>query len=244
MTVIDVFGTYNVRDLGGYKTEDGHRTKSHTLIRAGNLDKLPEASQQQLIAYGIKTVIDIRDEWEVAHYPNAFADSPHVTYLNIPLLGDALSNDDAWQKDTADYDRLSDLYITYLEGCKRQIAAILTTIANQDMPTVFHCHAGKDRTGIIAALLLSMSGVSVEDIATDYSLSDQHIQHLITEWRQYAVANGQDMEEFARKTASRPETMVEMMDYLNRTYGSTRDYLRSCGISDVVIDTIKVALSE
>lgn len=231
MSHIHIVGTYNVRDLGGLPTLTGKQTKLHTILRAGNLDKLPVTSQEQLLTYGVTTIIDIRDEWEATHYPNVFAHSPRVNYHNLPLLGDSLSNDITWQSESESYDDLHELYIKYVERCQTQIAQIFTTIASSPSATLFHCHAGKDRTGIIAALLLSVVGVSIHDISEDYRVSSTQIPHLIDEWRQYAMKNGQDMERFNRKVASVPQTIIEMLHFIQSKYDNTANYLLTCGLS-------------
>jgi protein-tyrosine phosphatase len=244
MQSITVTGTYNVRDLGGYITVHGTQTKRQMLIRSGNLDKIPVSSQRQLIDYGVTTVIDIRDEWEAEHYPNVFANSSTIKYLNLPLIGDALSNDETWQRESENYIFLHELYINYLERCKSQIKAIFTAISQSKSTTIFHCHAGKDRTGIITALLLSSLGVQDHDIAEDYSLSNQQITHLIADWREYAVQKGQDMKHFEVKIASSPETIIEMLNYIQKKYGSTAGYLQSCDISDDVINQLQGHFTE
>ncbi|MGB7342377.1 MAG: tyrosine-protein phosphatase, partial [Phototrophicaceae bacterium] len=214
MQQLNVIGTYNIRDLGSYPTLGGQRTRKQWLIRSGNLDKLPIASQQQLYDYGVRTIIDIRDEWEVEHYPNVFSDSMDVTYHNLPLLGDALSNDEDWQRESKQYVHLHDLYNKYLEKCKTQIASIISTIATSDAITICHCHAGKDRTGIIVALILSVVGVAHNHIAHDYALSRQEINHLVDEWRQYAIAHDKALDELERGAASDPETILTMLHYI------------------------------
>src|SRR5689334_13916500 len=75
---LDIEGGYNIRDLGGYPTKDGRTTQPHRLIRSGNLDKMSARGQQQLIDYGVKTIIDVRDEWEAQHFPNPFVQSGRV----------------------------------------------------------------------------------------------------------------------------------------------------------------------
>lgn len=239
MSQINIVGTYNVRDLGGLPTITGKKTKSHMILRSGNLDKIPVASQEQLLTYGVTTIIDIRDEWEVTHYPNVFAQSPHVNYHNIPLLGDTLSNDITWQAESDSYEYLHELYIKYLERCQAQIAQIFTAIASSDPITLFHCNAGKDRTGIIAALLLSVVGVANHDIAEDYRVSSKQIIHLIDEWRQYAIQNEQDMERFNRKVASVPQTIIKSLHFIESKYDNTASYLQTCGVSQASITQLQ-----
>jgi protein-tyrosine phosphatase len=236
---LDFEGGYNVRDLGDYPTKDGHSTQQHVLIRAGNLDKLSAVSQQQLIEYGVKTIIDIRDEWEAVNFPNPFAKSGIVTCLNLPLIGDNLSNNVTWKAETHNYSALDEPYTKYLDHCQRQLGAIVSAIAESGFTTLFYCHAGKDRTGIVAALLLGTVGVPDAAIAEDYALSARQIAHLIKQWREYAVQHGQDMQQFERDAASNPETMVNMLEYLTRRYGSVANYLYVCGVSDSQLEHLR-----
>lgn len=231
MRNLTVEGSYNVRDLGGYATADGQQTRWKVLIRAGNLDKVTQAGCQYLINYGVKTVIDLRDEWEVEDFPNVFAQVERVRYVNIPLIGDALSRDEVWRLASENFARLDEFYIYYLEHCQQQIANIVGAIAESGGGTVFHCYAGKDRTGLIAALVLGVVGVSPEDIAEDYAQTSQHIPHLVTAWRNYAVNNGHDMRHFERDSGSTTETMVNTLNYLNKRYGGVSEYLLGCGVS-------------
>lgn len=234
-----ITGTYNVRDLGGFTTESSNKTKARVFIRAGNLDKLPIASQQYLLEYGIKTVVDIRDEWEAKHYPNPFQHSPMVAYQNVPLIGDALSNDKSFQAESKKLTQLSEMYNRYIEHCQPQILKIFTVLAQSKSGTIFHCHAGKDRTGIITALLLRVMGVAVNDIAQDYSLSRQEIDHLVAEWRQYAIENNRDLEQLERNVASDPQTIIDMLDFVDAQYGSVAAYLKMCGLSDALMAQLK-----
>jgi protein-tyrosine phosphatase len=237
---LDVEGGYNVRDLGEYPTKDGHSTQQHVLIRAGNLDKLSAVGQQQLIEYGVKTIIDIRDEWEAVNFPNPFAQSGEVTCLNLPLIGDALSNNPTWKAETQSYSALYELYTKYLDHCQRQLGAIVSAIAENTFATLFYCHAGKDRTGIVTALVLGAIGVPDATIAEDYALSAPQIAHLIKQWREYAVQHGQDMQHFERDVASNSETMISMLNYLTHRYGSVANYLYSCGVSSNQLEHLRM----
>jgi protein tyrosine/serine phosphatase len=107
---LDIEGGYNIRDLGDYAIKDGCFTRRRVLFRAGNLDKLSLTGQQQLIEYGVKTIIDLRDEWEAQNFPNPFAHSKSATYLNLPLIGKNLSSNATWKAETKNYMALSQLY--------------------------------------------------------------------------------------------------------------------------------------
>jgi protein-tyrosine phosphatase len=242
MLQLTVPGTWNVRDPGGFQTRTGKTVKTGVMLRSGNLDKLPAASQKQLIDYGVKTVVDIRDEWEAENYPNVFINGSTVIYRNVPFLGDALSGDQNWQAESSDFTHLHELYIKYVQRCQPQIADIMTAITESESVVMVHCHAGKDRTGIIAALLLSLINVPDDVIAEDYSLSSAQISHLIKEWRAYNLEKGRDMQKFERKVASDPETILRTLQFVRDTFGSTEAYLRQCGVSDATLTILRQRL--
>jgi protein-tyrosine phosphatase len=231
MRQFNVDGGYNIRDLGGYPTQDGRITQYGILIRSGNLDQVSPTGAVQLVGLGASTIIDIRDEWEVENYPDVFAQSSAVTYANLPFMGTALSSTDGWKARTQTYEQLEKLYEIYLEGCRPQIGAIITAIAASKPAAVFHCHAGKDRTGLIAALLLGAAGVPAQVIAEDYAETNQQIMGLVAGWRVSAQAQGQDMQKFARDTGAVAETMLKTLNYLEQRYGGVTNYLVQCGVS-------------
>ncbi|GAB5489968.1 MAG: tyrosine-protein phosphatase [Phototrophicaceae bacterium] len=237
MRELDIVGTYNVRDLEGHITASGDFFESHVLIRAGNLDKLSEESQQKLLEYGVKTIMDVRDEWEAEHYPNPFEHSKAISYHNLPLIGDEFS--DAVHLEASDYADLNERYIKYIEKCQTQIGKIISTIIDSETGIIIHCHAGKDRTGIIIALMLASIGVSEDEIAEDYVLSHQNIQHLIAEWRTYAESKGHDMAQFERENATLPETILTMLAHIEKNFGSVDMYLQHCGLSTEQLNLLK-----
>jgi protein-tyrosine phosphatase len=230
--LLTVEGTYNVRDLGSFAVGTNSATRNRRLIRAGNLDQLSLLAQQQLIAYGVKTVIDLRDEWETQQFPNVFAQFTTVKYLSLPLIGNQLSNNESWKTENENFTLLHELYIKYLEHCKMQIGTIISTIADSEAAIVVHCYAGKDRTGIITALVLGAVGVSDDLIAEDYAQSKSQIMHLIEQWREYALQHNRDMQRLERDSGSEPITILSVLDYAKLHYGSVSDYLRACGVTD------------
>src|SRR5690349_3692419 len=135
--VIKLEGGYNLRDLGDIQTNAGKRTKSGVFVRAGNLDRLSEAAQKQFMDYGLKTVIDLRSEWECQNYPNVFAHSSTVQYKNLPLMDDELSNSPEFKAKTEHCPNLHEVYRVYLDTCQKSLGTIISTIADSPKATVF-----------------------------------------------------------------------------------------------------------
>src|SRR5207249_1639703 len=96
MPPIPVEGSYNIRDLGGYPTREGRTMRSGLFIRAGNLAQVISAGAQQLLGFGAKTIIDLRDEWEVGKYLDAFVPATPVKYTNLSFIGNSLSSTERW----------------------------------------------------------------------------------------------------------------------------------------------------
>jgi protein-tyrosine phosphatase len=237
--IIKLEGGFNLRDLGDITTAAGKTTKREVFVRAGNLDKLSKAAQEQLIDYGVKTVIDLRSEWECQNFPNVFANSNHIHYKNLPMMNDNLSNDPVYKARTRQVSNLGEAYRVYLELCQKPIGAIISTIAESPTTTIFHCYAGKDRTGIVAALLLSIAGVDDAAIARDYAETNEHIQHLVAEWRADAIKNRRDVAKQDRDAAAAPETILDSLAYIRENYRTVEDYLQACGVSVKQLETIK-----
>ncbi|MCQ3929755.1 MAG: protein-tyrosine-phosphatase [Chloroflexi bacterium] len=241
MYPLTVEGGFNMRDLGDYPTQDGRVLLSRKLIRSGNLADVTPSAQQYLIDYGVKTIIDLRDEWEVEQFPNPFAQSTAVRYLNLPLIGKTMSQADnpIWKVEAKNYTVLHELYAKYLDRCQNQIGTIVTTVAESTFAILFHCFAGKDRTGIITALLLSAMGVQDDIIAEDYALTGSQITHLVTLWRDDALQSGEDMQDFERDMGSNTDTMLGMLGYLKQQYGGAVNYLYRCGVSEGQLERLQ-----
>jgi protein-tyrosine phosphatase len=237
-------GGYNLRDLGDIPTGQGQLTRKGVFIRSGNLDKLSISAQEQLIQYGVKTVIDLRNEWECRNYPNVFAQSNQVQYRNLPLIGDLLNDDEDFKAQTENYSNLHEIYRVYLDTCQAQIGAIIGAIAESPATTVFHCYAGKDRTGIIAALLLALVEVDDALIAIDYAETNQQIAHLVEEWRTYAIKNQRDLAKLERDANAAPETILDSLSYVRENYGSVWEYLQVCGVSNSQLTQLRECFIE
>lgn len=232
-------GSYNIRDIGGYPTRDGRATRWGAIVRADSLSNLPLASQRALLDYPIHTVIDLRRSSELQASPDVFAQSPHVKYVNISLLED--------ESKVAQVQSLEELYRLILDTYQEQIKLTIETLAQKDtFPCLLHCTIGKDRTGLIVALLLSLSDVDPATIADDYALSEQYLDPLFQSYRARAEQKGTkvDTERLAWMVRSRHETMLATLTYLEEHYGGVHNYLSSIGITDEQIKSIQAQLVE
>lgn len=222
-------GTRNLRDVGGYPTVDGRRTRWGVLLRTDALDLLPPASQDALVARGLRCVIDLRWADEIASWPSVFERDPRVTYHHIPLLD--------WDP-TPDHG-LAYMYRHVLDERGERIAAIVRALVAPDgVPAVIGCAVGKDRTGTTIALLLSAVGVPADVIVADYALTydafvlaaqDPHVD----DWRHEA----QELE-------CPPGYMEALLDHLESKHGGAGALLRRHGISDDDVARLTELLTE
>ncbi|MBO9326889.1 MAG: tyrosine-protein phosphatase [Roseiflexus sp.] len=236
---IPLEGAHNVRDVGGYMTVDGRITRWRRLLRADSLHHLTIEDQQRLRAYGVRTIIDLRLPFEVAHNPNVFAKAHDVHYTNLPLITE--------RSETSIESRassVSELYCLMLDECQEPIRQILATIAEADAPVLVHCFVGKDRTGLITALALRATGVPVETIADDYALSEALTVALLAEIRAMLIRLGYDVTRFDRLSPAPREAMIATMAYLDERYGGIETYLTSIGLTDAQLAGLRRLLLE
>lgn len=164
----------NVRDLGGCPTLDGAETRWRSLVRADDLAQLTAAGLRALAAYGVGTILDLRWPEEAARHASPAAEAlPHVRCQRISLL---THTEDEWRLRSRD--PAKELWkCAVLEHVRAELRHVLAFIAAAGPePLLFHCVAGKDRTGLVAALLLALADVRPEAIARDYALSSQMLR--------------------------------------------------------------------
>lgn len=231
-------GAYNVRDIGGYGTVDGHTTRWGILFRADGLHRLPPDAQARLHAQGVKTVVDLRRSDELEAAPNVFAKSSQVTYHHMSLLIDkppvVVENPRS----------LIDIYRIILDERQDQVRTVLSTFAAPEgLPGVVHCTAGKDRTGVIVALILGLCGVPHDTIVADYALTSTYLgEAFMEEARQRAVKRGFIWEQYQPMVTCPPENMEATLHHLDTTYGGFEAYADHIGFAEEQIRRLREAL--
>jgi len=224
---------YNARDLGGLPVTDGGQIRPGALIRSDILSRLTPAGKQALIDYGVKTVIDLRMPDQIAEEPSAFAvgqpQSGEPIYLILPV-----ENPNSPHFATVDNaSSRAENYCLMLEHFQPQFAAILRAVA--DAPeggVLLHCHAGKDRTGVVIALLLGLAGVSDAAIAADYAASEERLWPLFRRMEADAENDPVKLAAIQRqKPIALPETMQAVLDHLSARYGGVKNYLLAIGVT-------------
>lgn len=211
---------HNARDLGGLPTPDGP-TRPGRIVRSDDLGRLTAAGRQALFDYGITTIIDLRGPVELRKTPPPLAD--HSGYRNLSFLNETAAEDRR-------FDTVADTYIWLLDAMAARVGVILQAIAGAPPGGVLvHCFAGKDRTGLVSALLLSTAGVYRDGIAEDYALSHMGLQPLLDEWLA-AESDSRAREDMKRRFPCHPETMVAVLDHLDERYDGVDRYLLAIGV--------------
>jgi protein-tyrosine phosphatase len=225
---------YNFRDLGGYRTADGHTTAWGRLYRSDDLARLTEADMAAFAGLGIRTVIDLRRPNEVDEL-GRFPETDGVAYHHIHLPHPAWPN----QQFTDNAARTEFVVERYQEMSVASAEAFgdaLRVIADADTaPLVFHCIAGKDRTGILSALTLSLLGVDDETIADDYALSEAAEPQA---WAYYARRKPGVVRP-AGIVISPREAMLRFLTDLRERHGSIEGYAASVGVTDADIAALR-----
>ncbi|MEV5965615.1 HAD-IA family hydrolase [Kribbella sp. NPDC051952] len=211
----------NSRDLGGLPTRYGVLTRERALFRTESLDDLDEAGRAAFASLEAGLVLDLRSDWEMKQPHPLDGQAAYRRISWIDPEAEALRDGDAEP-------RMVDVYRGSLSRNQAHIARGLRAIADApvDRPVVVHCRSGKDRTGLMVALLLELAGVPREVIAADYAVSEINL-------------GLQDKDEWSRTL---PETILASLDHVDREFGGVRAYLSWLGLSPAEIHRLAARL--
>lgn len=220
--LLRVPGADNVRDIGGYPVANGRLVNYRRFIRAGDMSGLTTDGVKAVRELGISCIIDLRSTTEVTRCPDTLAGDVAIRYVHIPML-DYIQSSIASGDVSVFPASITDMYRGLLEDGKSDLLRVFQVFADPAYRTVlFHCTAGKDRTGISAMLLLALAGVDREDIQVDYSYSEKLINFPINpELPSYLFQ-------------SKPETIGAAMDHLEEVYGGAQAYLSHIGVDNAM----------
>ncbi|MDL2218609.1 tyrosine-protein phosphatase [Christensenellaceae bacterium OttesenSCG-928-M15] len=219
--------TMNTRDLGGYPVASGTCTRYGRFLRSDVPASFTEDEFSFLLERNIATIIDLRSTRETEHIPPVFLSREGFSYHHCPLHGNVKIPDVE-----------SDMYKFYLAILEdaSMIKRIMQLFANTDTGFFYHCSAGKDRTGVISALLLSLAGVGMEDILADYQVSYtyiyQYVQRMKTFHDTYPAWIGQ----------SKPEYMHGFLSKFFEQYETAENYLLQIGLTTSEASNIRKKL--
>ena len=235
--IIHLDSTYNTRDLGGHQTASGKLTHYNVFLRSDDTNEMTEKDIQRLIDYGVTTVIDMRETSYKQKNPDSFSNNSTVDYHHIDVIERVSSC-----TNSQNFDMGNDSSIKLLEhtGEKNWQKEVFDIISESSGCVLFHCIGGKDRTGVLAMLLLGLVGVDRQEIIDNYTPSAELVRERpnIHELLNNDVTNnGWDI--LAKKHISPKYTIEQQIDYVINNYGTFEKYLLECGISQENLDTIK-----
>lgn len=221
----------NIRDLGGFPTTDGKITKYGILLRSEELCSLTLSEKELLFQYGIRKVIDFRNASECYLKQHSLKNYKNIVYKNIPLFTDktvpSINLETNWKM----------AYVDIVENHSLWIKSILDEILQTKNAVLFNCTTGKDRTGVIAALLLEIVHTCRDDIYADYAVSQLYLKQ-----KYYSLIENlnycENKEGILKKPffSTNPENIQYLLEYIDAKYGSLSDYLSYIGIEKKAID--------
>ncbi len=214
--------TFNTRDLGGLPTSDGKVVQWQKIYRSDDISFLSRNDIARFQQLGIQTVIDLRSDDELAKTGYQLNGQTGIAVHHLPLVTD-LPIADITQELVSDLS-LGDFYVQLLETSKPAIKQIFEVIASaEEQAVLFHCSAGKDRTGVIAALLLSLLHVDQGGIIANYEITYAFLKQ---------NSRLMDSSPYRHLMYSKGEYMAHMLNHLTRHYKNAETYLADCGIEN------------
>ena len=245
-------GGHNFRDLGGYPVAGGGRIAWRKVFRSGTLANLTEADHEQLRALGIRFICDLRTNRERRGYPTRWMQDHAIEIWardydhSSADLASALAGPDP--DAAAARSAIKDFYRRLPYEQSPSYAELLRRLAQGQVPLVFHCSAGKDRTGILGAILLDLLGVDRATVLEDYTLSEMHYERLVDMFlRDRAIHDFDtvDEERFSPLLRADPEYVQACFEVLHETHGDTETYVRDVlGLTAQEITAIRTLLLE
>ena len=240
-------GCLNVRDLGGLPTRDGGETRFGAVVRADSVRQLSDEGWRALVGHGIRAVIDLRGDHERADDPPA---EVPVEVLHVPFME---ASKEEWEDIEEDLEAAAaaapdvatatrDVYLIFLERFRDNVASAVRAVASApEGGVVIHCAGGKDRTGLLSAFLLHLAGVSDDDIATDYALSEERLRPRHEAWFE-AAESEEELVRLQRIAQTPAASMAGVFAELERRHGGVESYLRAAGVTDEELELVRTRL--
>lgn len=210
---LDLGGLVNARDLGGWATEGGGRTRFGRVVRSELPRGRARAARDGLAHLGVRTIVDLRSSRERRAAPGPFATDRRFEVVAVDVIGPVDAARDAGRLPAHDGD-LARVYLDVLALARDRLLEALTAVrdAGPRGATLIHCSAGKDRTGLVAALLLRGAGVDADRVAEEYALTHERLAPLRPELMEGAATLGVPARTYARLLEARPEFLRPFLD--------------------------------
>src|SRR5262245_7883393 len=238
--LVPLEGCLNFRDLGGYPTADGRTVRWRQIYRSDALHLLTPADitlvRDEL---RVRDVIDLRSSAEVRSEGQGPLAESDVRFHHVPLYDGEVRAED---RERAAQISLADRYVFLADLAKDRIGRVVTTVATAEAGAVFHCAAGKDRTGVISAILLGLLGVPDEVIVADYVATRENLDAIVERLNSLEGYRAMLAALPPETMHANPETMVEFLGRLRDAHGSFEKYAAAAGVSSDVVERLRSRL--
>ncbi len=229
-------GAFNFRDLGGYRAGDGATIRWGSVFRSDALHHLSAEDVQRLMALGIDRVIDLRSPEEVAAVGRGGLADQGIDYAWAPILQSTRGEAQAAPTSPD----LAERYLWYLEVGQKAFVEAFEVLAEPGRgAVVFHCTAGKDRTGVLAALLLAALGVDGDDIASDYALTGRALPSIVERLARDPVHGAAVAQTPPERLIVSADTMRRFLQLLSDRHGGAAPWIESAGVSTAAIESLR-----
>jgi protein-tyrosine phosphatase len=231
-------GVLNFRDLGGYETEDGRRTRWGRLFRSDSMHDLTENDLVVFRGLGIASVVDLRSNSEVERTGRGLLAGEAHKFVNVPVLSNYEINEP--RENGFDEDYLSRRYLQYLDvGAPAIVRVVEEMTVAENYPLVFNCFLGKDRTGVLAALVLGCLGVERSTIVEDYALTEARVAYIVEKLRRDPVQSDAIDRSDPVLLGARHATMTNFLAEVDERFGGPVAWARDAGVSSESIGRLR-----
>ena len=238
--ILPLVGAFNFRDLGGYPTTGGGATRWGKLFRSDTLHELTEADLEVLRDIGLASVIDLRTATEVERTGRGVLATEPVRYLHLSVVQEGGAGQGA---PTEAQEDLAQRYLWYLDVGREALVQSLGVVGDPaSHPLVFHCAAGKDRTGVLAALVLDILGVERDVIVEDYVLTASRMDLIMSRVTGLPDAEARIAEIPQFLLRAEAATMETFLDLLRQRHGGAREWAVSAGVPVETLDAMPALL--
>ena len=227
-------GCFNFRDLGGYRGAGGRTLRWRRMFRADGLHHLTDADRERLDELDVRTVLDLRTPSELDRHGRLSWPGRTFGWRNLAMM-DVLPEVDEFNDTWATTEGVSGQYLSILTGAAPAVTEALDALSDPaTYPVVMHCMAGKDRTGILTAIVLGLIGVADDDIVADYALSADAMEQMLAHQRRMFPERSDELDASAAAMVhAEPATMARFLGGVRAEHGTFEDYATSLGRPDV-----------
>jgi protein-tyrosine phosphatase len=236
---VSLDGAFNFRDVGGYAASDRAQVAWGSVFRSDALHHLSADGLAAVAELGVDRVIDLRSPEEVAAVGRVDVGDGPIEYVNAPVLP-SLSGEATGVPASDD---IAARYLWYLDVGREALVEVFEILAEPGRgAAVFHCAAGKDRTGVVAALLLGVLGVSDDDIVSDYALTTRALPAILDRLAADPVHGAAVAAMPASRRTVRPETMDRFLRLLGDEHGGARMWAENAGVASVSVEALRTRM--